>query len=348
MRKVLNQHRLLILVSMAIVLFIIIIRGADPAPILKSAYNGDLDSLKILIDGGANVMTEDENGYTALHFAVMSKNYDAVQYLIENGADVNKRTKQDEVPLHFASFSGRIDIVELLINNGADINVKMGNGNTPLMGAADYETAKLLVENGADLKVRNQIDMTPLHAAASKGDTLLIKYYLKKGLDINATDMEYRTPLIVAVNYRFPEAAEILIENGADINKKAKSGNSAVFYAGSLETFKMLIENGADLTFKNEYGADLLHWHSAKGNVDIMKYLLQNTESDINSKDSAGKTPLCIAVQTKKLDAVKFLVENGADLDIKDNEGNTPLDYAVKNKSEKIIKFLKDNNKNGR
>jgi len=69
-------------------------------------YNGtplhfakNTEQTRVLIEAGADVNAEDNNGYTPLHFAETAEQ---VRVLIEAGADVNYNSIFGNTPLHFA------------------------------------------------------------------------------------------------------------------------------------------------------------------------------------------------------------------------------------------------------
>jgi ankyrin repeat protein len=64
--------------------------------------------------------------------------YDTVKVLIEKGADVNATTRRHLTPLHFAAGWANKETVELLLAAGADINAKDDDGDTPLNVACRY------------------------------------------------------------------------------------------------------------------------------------------------------------------------------------------------------------------
>ncbi|ORX65883.1 ankyrin, partial [Anaeromyces robustus] len=59
-------------------------------------------------------------------------NEDLVKYLIEHGADINKENEDGKTPLFWACESGNEDLVKYLIDLGADINKENEKGETPL------------------------------------------------------------------------------------------------------------------------------------------------------------------------------------------------------------------------
>ena len=61
------------------------------------------DTVKLLIDNGANVNVQDETKSTPLHLASSFWSAETVRLLIEHGADVNAQDANHRTPLHLAS-----------------------------------------------------------------------------------------------------------------------------------------------------------------------------------------------------------------------------------------------------
>ena len=75
-----------------------------------------------------------------------------IRSLLEHGADINEQCQNGRTPLNWASLNGRLDTVRLLLELGADVEVKDIDGETTLQKAADSEqdeVVKLLREYGA-------------------------------------------------------------------------------------------------------------------------------------------------------------------------------------------------------
>ncbi len=79
------------------------------------------------------------------------------------------------------------------------------------------------------------------------------------------------------------------------------------------------------------------------GNVDKLKSLLAKNTININKPDYKKDTALLIAIQKNKIDAVKFLLENGADPNYQRPDSITPLRSAIDNENEKIVALLLEN-----
>ena len=85
------------------------------------------------------------------YIAALQNNTESLKNLIEKGADVNAKNKYEQTTLHYAAREGHTEIVEFLIEKGADVNAKDKYGWTPLRLAAENdhtEIVKSLLANG--------------------------------------------------------------------------------------------------------------------------------------------------------------------------------------------------------
>ena len=68
---------------------------------------------------------------------------------------------------------------------------------------------------------------------------------------------------------------------------------------------EVLLRYGANPCQQNGTGWTSLHSAAKRGNVDIMKALLQHDPSDINTANCKGKTPLMAAVEENKVHIIR-------------------------------------------
>lgn len=87
-----------------------------PEYLQTATDRGDLENVKLLVENGADVNTDDGE---AIINASRYGHLDVVKFFIENGADVNA---EDEKPIKNAANNGHIEIVKLLHQNGADLS----------------------------------------------------------------------------------------------------------------------------------------------------------------------------------------------------------------------------------
>lgn len=105
----------------------------------------------------------------------------------------------------------------------------------------------------------------------------------------------------------------------------------------------MLLDKGADVNIADIRGSTPLHRASSKGNLPIVKLLLDRNDIKVNFKDAYGCTPLHLACEDDRDQVAVLLVENGADLEVKNRDNQTPLELC----SPKLAKLLKNKANSG-
>ena len=90
----------------------------------SASKNGDLKSVKELVNRGINIDSQTSDRWTALHRAVFYEHEDIVRFLIDNGANCNIFNNKKRTPLHLAAAKGNLLILILLIEGFAEINPK--------------------------------------------------------------------------------------------------------------------------------------------------------------------------------------------------------------------------------
>ena len=110
--------------------------------LMQASRAGDVDSVKLLLQNGADPNLKDTMGWAALHHtAIPSKktNHSYVaKLLLESGADINIKDNKKRTPLHRAAQYGYKESVILFLEYGADPNAIDYNGWTPADRGARY------------------------------------------------------------------------------------------------------------------------------------------------------------------------------------------------------------------
>ena len=116
---------------------------------------------------------EQQGGHTDLMRAALTGDIDTVKSLIAGGADVNERNEDGRTPLMFAAINGETECAKELLQHGADVNAKANDGGTGLMLAAsagDVELIKALLARGADVSGKYvETEQTALMIAKDHG-----------------------------------------------------------------------------------------------------------------------------------------------------------------------------------
>lgn len=116
--------------------------------------------------------------FTILHSAASTGDLKTVQLLLDRGADVSERAGDDSTPLTLSATDGHYMIVRLLLDRGADITERGPHGYTALHLAAEVghtDVVVLLLERGADTTTQEDRGYTPLERAAASGFETIVE-----------------------------------------------------------------------------------------------------------------------------------------------------------------------------
>ena len=107
------------------------------APIHKAvlSHNSEEDkktTLEAIFRSNADIDIIDSNGWTALHHAAYNGDIKSVNLLKNNGANINAFSNQFKTPLHFAALNNHPDVVASLLASNADMGARDEHKCTPL------------------------------------------------------------------------------------------------------------------------------------------------------------------------------------------------------------------------
>lgn len=92
--------------------------------LMECSWDGNVKCVEALINNNKETLvidTKDDNGLTALHWAVIGKHADIVEILLENGADKTIQSNNNETALDIAIKEKNRDIIDLLKNNSSEV-----------------------------------------------------------------------------------------------------------------------------------------------------------------------------------------------------------------------------------
>lgn len=122
-------------------------------PLMEAASSGNIKVLDSLLAHHVDINIKDVNGYSAFRKAVNNSQLGAAKRLLESGADIDTQDNEGRTPLMNALFfSEDIDIIKFLINAHADLNIKSNHNETALSFAlilGKHDIIKALVLAGA-------------------------------------------------------------------------------------------------------------------------------------------------------------------------------------------------------
>jgi ankyrin repeat protein len=242
--------------------------GRGNSPLMYAAAVGSVESMRLLLDAGADPNVA--NGFGATPLMWCAGDAKKVALLIAKKANVNARSNLGRTPLMIAAaYDGAIEAARLLIEKGADVNARDKGGFSVLEQAAavnHIELARLLIATGADVNVQDEGGSTALMQAAQNGDRSaeLVKLLLEHGAKVNVRSgdtfeivkngpigLGHLTPLLFAAGQGNYEAVEALVKAGADVNAKDVRNATPLVFAvatdhANPEIVKLLLARGAE------------------------------------------------------------------------------------------------------
>lgn len=281
--------------------------GHDNHSLIKAVKEGDIKLVQQLLDKGADVNFQDEDGgWTPLLNAVEISEEDIVDLLLRHGADPCLRKNNGATPFIVAGIVGNVKLLKLFLSKGSDINEYDHNGFTAFMEAACYgkvEALRFLYENGAKVNLGRETKedqrkirkggATALMDAAKNGHVEVLKILLDEmGADVKACDNMGRNALIHAFQNSIKETMEAIV--------------------------RLLLDHGVDVNVRGEKGKTPLILAVEKRNSNLVKMLLEQEHIEVNETDREGKTALLLAVELRLKEIVQLLCEHRASTDCGD------------------------------
>jgi len=250
--------------------------GGGLTALVFAAREGDLESARILVDGGADVNQVTQYGWTPLLTATQNRHYRLATFLLERGADPNIANKGGWTPLYLATDNRNIeggdypvragdldhlDFIKTLLAHGADVNARARDSTE----TRTIFTMQWLYEDGA----------TPFLRAAQSGDIELMKLLLAHGADPKIPTANNVTALAVAAGIGWVE--------GVTYERSRQD---------SLEAVKLCLELGIDPNVVDGDGRTALHGAAHKGRNDVVELLVAHgarlDARDFGSRDTVA------------------------------------------------------------
>lgn len=256
----------------------------------SAAHRGDFDSVKFLLQNGANVNAKNSLGDTALSCAVQflgSSSTEIVKLLLESGADMNTRNERCETPLLLATKRNAEKVVALLLELRCETNVSNVCSLSPLHYAAENNNGRVtekLLQYGVDPSVKEDDEgMTPLHVATNTGSVLAAEVLLEHGVDTEVRTNLGETPLVIAARRGNVSIGmvQFLLQKGSNVHAKDTSGmtpltNAVIDYRGvkSFSLVKKLLNLGSCVNDIDNFGGSALHYIPSNAERQLFDLLL--------------------------------------------------------------------------
>jgi ankyrin repeat protein len=285
-------------------------------PLMFAARTGCIECAELLLAAGADIDLPDPYGVTPLIVAALNLENDFAAYLIEKGADIERWDLYGRTPLYVAidmvdfppprrqdskpPMTG-LTLAELLLERGANPNSQLKQWRPPFVRLARGQDNTLAT--GA----------TPLLRAAHASDLAALKLLLRYGALVDLPNASGITPLMAA--------AGVGVSPNSNRAKKKTEANS-------IEAARLLIEAGADV---NRRTHDPRRIRTDPKVREAMYGFVFQMAFDYAYLPPSGRTALHGAAQKGWNEMIRFLVEHGAEVQVADATGRTPWDMAMGN-----------------
>mmetsp|Transcript_10196 Transcript_10196/g.17762 ORF Transcript_10196/g.17762 Transcript_10196/m.17762 type:complete len:277 (-) Transcript_10196:209-1039(-) len=202
-------------------------------PLHAAAATGQVGSLSLLLERGADVDAEDKTGCTALHLAAACGNLEAVMALLTK-SDEDAENEDGNTPSWLALAAGHIKVFEAIADAGADITLHCEEGQTYLHQACamdSLEAAEILLARGSPIDALDRNRNTPLMLACKAGAWEVARKLVQAGAGIKLVGQDAWTAMhFAAQNPAGTEGAldfvELLADKGASACARTRDGTS--------------------------------------------------------------------------------------------------------------------------
>lgn len=298
-----------------------VLRGGS-TPLLFAARSGDTESVRLLLGAGARVNDALPDGTSALVLAAHSGHGETAALLLEKGANPDS-AENGYTALHAAVLRSDLGLVKALLAHKANPDLRTTKGtpirrdttdfNLPatLIGSTAYllaarflepEIMKTLAAGGADITLTMRDGTTALMLATGTGSG---NNATRRGIAvIDGGVVEPETAVLSAVT--------AALENGADVNAANQAGDTALHTAaarGLNSVVQLLADKGAQLNAKNKRGLTPLA-ALMPANTAVRRRGAAITAAAIADDDTAAAEP--VAREPNHPDTIALLRKLGA------------------------------------
>ncbi|XP_067675639.1 uncharacterized protein [Haliotis asinina] len=254
--------------------------------------------------------------------------------------------------MHIAAANGFTRVVELLLDRvGTPIDVKGGNDMTALMYSCylgHSDLTEWLIHRGADPELLDEEGDNCLHLTCRGGSVDIAKSLIAVDMDINKRGEHGRTPLMYASYNGHEEIVKLLLEKGAlpnlDVSSIDEKDNCLhlACVKGELRIVKVILDQAkVDIESRGERARTPLMYACRHGQLETVKELLAR-HANTNVLDETGFSCLHLAAMKGHVPTAEWLlsVGQGIDVDCTNNTGRTPLMYAMRNGHADMVDLL--------
>ena len=359
--------------------------GSRSTPLMLAACEGHHNIVSHLIAFGASVDKKGPNNQTALHYASERGNLEVVKTLLNAGAKIDEVNGHQSTPLMLATLNNHVEIISCLLyvemikqdasrvlaghipsgNTLHEVNIthltdpKSQLSRDVLSYAINQkykDVAKVLITKGVGIEglLSTSPPMTALMWTAQEGYDCLTKELILPGVNINYQNPDGCTALHYAARSGHLHIAQILLNNGAEIDSKVKHHYTPLVLSVMAEKYDVmlhLITSGADVAQLGKHpdrdlGREALSYAINSKNVIAFKLLITKGVG-IHSEGLLSTRPPVTALMWTAQEGydslTKQLILQGLNVNYHNPDGHTALHFAARSGRLEIVKILLNN-----
>ena len=353
----------------------LIVAGADVnigsekvmSPLISAIKEENIECVKELLKADADVNATDGVD-TALMVACQKGNETIVKLLLEEGAEVNTENSAGITALYLAVTLGHAEFKRAHLRNDPKYTPYEGN----IRFSVHTNLMFLLLQAGAQIK-ETSLDLNPctVHlqpsysdnpnyhilnmlsvAGANIGDakSFSLKHSLKSltrnSIREHLKQIHPESNLYFAVpKLDLPSLLHSYLLFDTLSKDHSLNNDEKEFLLktseGDGENVRNLIQTGVDVNTQDENGMTALMMTCTNGCLPLVEELIK-ARTDVDIQNLFGNTALICATLNRQNECVRKLLERGVNTDIQGKDGLTALMYAAKNADVKCLQTLID------
>lgn len=276
------------------------------------------------------------------------------RFLIQHGIFENNELVDTAFNAHIFRFiynEYELRTIQILLDLGADVNINgsfawaclLESHGTLLdcaLRSGNLEMTQDLIRRGAKY-IKNDSGKTVLTEGVYQcPNPELINWIVRQPDCLNYIKRHPATfvkSALIEGNYLW---IQIVLDNGFNLKKVLDKYSdrilSDIVEEGSPMDIQWLVDHGVDVK------KALVIFYAVESNRLEMVKFLADKGVDFNAVDSKGNAPIHAASKYGNVQILEYLLDHGADVNAKNNDGETPLDIAERESMEDAVKFLKE------
>ncbi|XP_052821129.1 E3 ubiquitin-protein ligase MIB2-like isoform X2 [Mya arenaria] len=207
-------------------------------PLLQAIKSGQVETVRFLVQEGANISACNHNNQSAVHLAVSSGSEDMLRALLDMKFDINIRDALDQTPLFDAILAAPEALLGVLLERPElEVDYEDKLHFTPFLVACrkgHLGAIKAILDRKPTLvsSLKKDDGYTGLHLAAFNGNKEAVDFLLgQRRTEINARTDDGKTAVQLACEELKTDVVKLLIHQGADVTSLDNSGKNCLHLA---------------------------------------------------------------------------------------------------------------------